>query len=199
MKKIYFLFITITSLLFSSCDDFLDVSSELAEQRNYESIFSSPEDTRRWLMDTYLGIPDPTNIFSSNGYGHPWPILSDELDLNAQPTDWNIEQITSSHFRAHRWNNYWLYIRQANIFLDRAQVIPETGETDFIDEIELNHLKAQARFMRAYYHFLLFELYGPIPIMDFVESPTNVGIDYARNSVDEVVKFIYDELTAIQN
>ena len=199
MKKIYFLFVTVTTLFFSSCADFLDVSSELAEQRSYESIFSSPEDTRRWLMDTYLGIPDPTNIFSSNGYGHPWPILSDELDLNAQPTDWNIEQITSSHFRAHRWNNYWLYIRQANIFLERAQVIPETGETDFIDENELAYLKAQARFMRAYYHFLLFELYGPIPIMDFIESPTNQGIDYARNSVDEVVKFIYDELTAVQN
>ena len=200
MKKIYILFITITTLLFSSCSgDFLDVSKELAEQRSYESIFSSPEDTHRWLRDAYLGIPDVTNIFSSNGYSHPWPILSDELDLNAQPTDWNIEQITSSHFRAHRWNNYWLYIRQANIFLDRAQVIPESGDAEFIDEIELNYLKAQARFLRAYYHFLLFELYGPIPIMDFAESPTNIGIDYARNSVDEVVDFIYSELTAISN
>ena len=200
MKKIYFLFFTITTLFFSSCTgDFLDVSKELAEQRSYESIFSSPEDTRRWLMDAYIGIPDVSNIFSSNGYSHPWPILADELDLNAQSTDWNIEQVTSSFFRAHRWNNYWLYIRQANIFIERAQVIPMSGETDFIDEIELDYLKAQARFLRAYYHFLLFEVYGPIPIMDYIESPTNTSIDFARNSVDEVVDFIYDELTDIAN
>lgn len=200
MKNIYSLFIIATLLLFSSCSkNFLDVSSELEEQRSYESIFNSPEDTRRWLMDVYLGIPDPTNVFSSNGYGHPWPILADELDLNAQSTDWNIEQPTASFFRAHRWGNYWIYIRQANIFLERAHVIPESGNTDFIDEIELNYLKAQARFLRAYYHFLLFQLYGPIPIMDFVETPTNTSIDYARNSVDEVVKFIHDELTDIAN
>lgn len=199
MKKIYFLFLTVVTLIFSSCSDFLDVSKELAEQRSYESIFSNPEDTRRWLMDAYLGIPNVANVFGANGYGNPWPILADELDQNAQSTDWNIEQPTSSFFRGHRWNNYWLYIRQANIFLERAQVIPETGETDFIDEVEFEFLKAQARFLRAYYHFLLFELYGPIPIMDFVESPTNTDIDYARNSVDEVVDFIYSELTDIAN
>src|SRR5690625_1987872 len=197
MKSKYILFLLIISGIVSSCSDFLDVSKELAEQRSYESIFSNPEDTRRWLMNAYVGIPDPTNIFSSNGYGHPWPILSDELDLNAQPTDWNIEQITSSHFRAHRWNNYWLYIRQANVFLERAVVIPPSGDADYIDESELVFLKAQARFLRAYYHYLLFELYGPIPIMDYLTSPEDMNIDYARNSVDEVVQFIYEELTAV--
>src|SRR5690554_1358095 len=200
MKKIYFLFLTVVTLFLSSCtDDFLDVSKELAEQRSYESIFSSPEDTRRWLMDSYHGIPDVSNVFGANGYGNPWPILADELDQNAQSTDWNIEQVTSSFFRGNRWNNYWLYIRQINIFLERAQVIPMSGETDYIDEVEYDYLKAQARFLRAYYHFLLFELYGPIPIVDYVESPTNTNIDFSRNSVDEVVDFIYNELTDIAN
>lgn len=199
MKQIYFLFLTIVTLIFSSCSDFLDVSKELAEQRSYESIFSNPEDTRRWLMDAYHGIPDVSSAFNPNGYGNPWPILADELDQNAQSTDWNIEQPTSSFFRGHRWNNYWRFIRQTNIFLERAQVIPMTGETDYIDEVEYDYLIAQARFLRAYYHYLLFELYGPIPIIDYIESATNTNIDYARNSVDEVVNFIYDELTDVAN
>lgn len=198
MKNIYILSVLL-SIAFTSCKDFLDVSRELGEQRSYESIFSSPEDTRRWLMNAYVGIPDPTNVFSSNGYGHPWPILSDELDLNGQANDWNFEQITSSHFRAHRWNDYWAFIRQANIFLERAAVIPRSGNADYIEQAELTFLKAQARFLRAYYHFLLFELYGPIPIMDHIASADDTGIDYARNSVDEVVQFIYDELTAAAN
>src|SRR5690606_6122510 len=198
MKNIYILSVLL-SIAFTSCKDFLDVSRELGEQRSYESIFSSPEDTRRWLMNAYVGIPDPTNVFSSNGYGHPWPILSDELDLNGQANDWNFEQITSSLFRAHRWNEYWLYIRQANIFMERAAVIPRSGNADYIEQAELSCLKAQARFLRAYYHFLLFELYGPSPIMDHIASADDTGIDYARNSVDEVVQFIYDELTAAAN
>lgn len=199
MKKIYISTILIISFLITSCSDsFLDVSKELAEQRSYESIFSNPEDTRRWLRDVYLGIPDPTNIFSSNGYSHPWPILSDELDLNAQANDWNLEIITPSHFRVHRLT-YWQRIRQANIFLERAQVIPGSGEADYIDQEELDFMIAQARFLRAYYHFLLFELYGPIPVVDVSANPDNTNIDYARNSVDEVVTFIYDELTEAAN
>lgn len=199
MKKIYILLISVLSLFATSCTgDFLDVSKELAEQRSYESIFNSPEDTRSWLMDVYLGVPDPTNMFSSNGYTHPWPILSDELDLNAQANDWNLETITASHFRAHR-TSYWQRIRQANIFLERAHVIPGSGEADYLDQTELDYLKAQAKFLRAYYHFLLFEIYGPIPVVAESANPDNVNIDYARNSVDEVVTFIYDELTEAAN
>ncbi len=198
MKKIYktVLWVLACAPLISSCVDFLDVSDELAEQRTYESIFSSPEDTRRWLAQAYVGLPDYTNIFAPNGYSNPWTILSDELDLSGQANDWNFEEITSSHFRAHR-RDYWRYIRQVNVFLERAQVIPKFGTADFIGEEELTFLKAQARFLRAYYHFLLFELYGPIPIMDRVISPDDTEIDFERNSVDEVIEFIYDELTEI--
>ncbi len=197
MKRIKFLFIFLFPLILSSCSDFLDVSDELAEQRDYESIFNSPTDTRRWLMDVYQGIPDPSDMHASNGFKHPWPILSDEIDLNAQANDWNLEVITPSHFRAHRWSGYWQYIRQANIFLERAHVIPKSGEADYIDEVEIAYLKAQARFFRAYYHYLLFELYGPIPVITEPANPDNTKIDYARNSVDEVVEFIYNELTDI--
>lgn len=199
MKNGNILIIFMMTLALSSCSNFLDVSDELAEQRNFESIFNSPVDTRRWLNDVYLGIPDPSNMHASNGYSHAWPILSDEIDLNAQANDWNMEIITPSHFRANRWSGYWQRIRQANIFLEKVHTIPQSGDADFIDEAELVFLKAQARFLRAYYHYLLFELYGPIPIITEPADPDNTKIDYARNSVDEVVQFIYDELTAVSN
>ena len=57
-------------------------------------------------------------------------------------------------------------------------------------------MKSVAKFFRAYYHYLLFEQYGPIPIMDKAADPSNPELDFARNSVDEVVKFISDDLTA---
>src|SRR5690606_25818954 len=70
---------------------------------------------------------------------------------------------------------------------------------DFLGESEVTELKAQARFLRAYYHYLLFELYGPIPIMTQSVAPEDPNLDFARNSVDEVVDFIYQELTEIAN
>lgn len=55
-------------------------------------------------------------------------------------------------------------------------------------------MKNEARFLRAYYHYLLFELYGPIPIMTEIADPSAADLDYYRNSVDEVVAFIDKEL-----
>lgn len=55
-------------------------------------------------------------------------------------------------------------------------------------------LKNEARFLRAYYHYLLFELYGPIPIMTEIADPSAADLDYYRNSVDEVVAFTIKNL-----
>lgn len=52
----------------------------------------------------------------------------------------------------------------------------------------------RSTFLRAYYHYLLFELYGPIPIMTEIADPSAADLDYYRNSVDEVVAFIDKEL-----
>jgi hypothetical protein len=101
----------------------------------------------------------------------------------------------SSHSAYGRWNLYYQLIRQANVFLERSKAIPQQGDADYISEQELFELQTQARFFRAYYHYLLFELYGPIPLMDYLADPNQASQDYARNSVDEVVKFVYDEMS----
>lgn len=190
-------------IVFSSCESFLDVSNELADERSLESIFSNPDEVRRFHRYIYTGIPNSMSmIFYSEftkrgGQTNPWALLSDELCNYAAafphsrpltPTD--TERIV------HRWRYYQL-IRQANLFLKYAKEIPLEGDADYIGAIELAELKAQARFFRAYYHYLLFEIYGPIPIVDFIADPSDPNLDYARNSVDEVVSFIYNELTEV--
>src|SRR5690606_14858075 len=97
-----------------------------------------------------------------------------------------------------RWNLYQL-IRHANLFIENAVEIPRKGNAEFIDSKEINDLKAEARFLRAYYHYLLFELYGPIPIVASSADPSDKNLDYARNSVDEVVDFLFTELTEVAN
>ncbi|TKC09507.1 RagB/SusD family nutrient uptake outer membrane protein [Pedobacter frigoris] len=198
--------LTFVLLNISACKkNFLDVSSELASQLTMEEIFSNATYSRQWHRNIFTGIVNSSGIILNTGSGgvtgldNPWPAFTDELK-NAQGT---LRSTTSTGYNAgsapfSRWNLFQL-IRQANIFLEKAVVIPNTGGTDFIEEAELTKMKAQARFLRAYYYYLLFELYGPVPILDKSVDPGSSELDFERNSVDEVVKFISDELTAVAN
>lgn len=198
MKYIFHsLIIATTTFGAVSCNkNYLDVSKELAEDRDMQKIFSTPADVRRWQRNIYAGIPNMANYSRNDisGLDNPWLRMTDEVKLR-QVTEYNLAPYTLSHSTWSRWSLYQ-YIRQANIFLANAVEIPATGQADFISADELAELKVQARFLRAYYHYLLFELYGPVTIMTEIADPNNRTLDFARNSVDEVVNFIYDELTA---
>ncbi|GAA4298479.1 RagB/SusD family nutrient uptake outer membrane protein [Aestuariibaculum suncheonense] len=204
-KTIYKTLILFTAFLINvSCNkDYLDVSDELAGEQTMEEIFSIPSQVRSFHRNIFTGIPESSNMIFSPSYtlgglDNPWAGLTDELKA-AQGT---LRSVTTNGYNSgnapfHRWGTLYTLIRQANLFLDNAKVIPQSGEADFIDIDELSQLKAQARFLRAYYHYLLFELYGPIPIMDFAADPSSPDLDFARNSVDEVVNFIDSELKAV--
>jgi hypothetical protein len=194
-RFIFLLMICLSTVLWTSCNkDFLDVSKELAEERDMEKLFSNPDDVRRWHRNIYSGIPNSAVWNGTpNGLNHPWPLVSDEYD-GQFANDWNLEPFDASNTRLSRWS-LWQLIRQANVFLENATEIAATGDADFLGMDELEGLKAQAQFLRAYYHYLLFELYGPIPIMNTAVNPEDENLDFARNSVDEVVQFIYNELT----
>lgn len=200
MKKLLFVIAVFCSaFLLGSCrKDFLDVSKELAEERDLEKIFSTPDDVRRWHRSIYNAIPNSGNMWfnSANGQDNPWTWMADEVEFR-NVVELNITPYNSAHDRFSRWG-FYREIRQANQFLEYSKPIPQNGPLlDFLDETELKDLRAQARFLRAYYHYLLFELYGPIPIMTESKSPEDENRDFARNSVDEVVDFIYNELTEV--
>lgn len=55
-------------------------------------------------------------------------------------------------------------------------------------------MRAEARFMRAYYHYLLLRLYGPIPIVETSRSADQIGASQARNTLDECVRWINGEI-----
>lgn len=197
----YILALGFSATLFSGCEDYLNVSDDLAAEMTMEEVFNNTSYARRFHRYIYTGIPDVSNIIITSAYAdltgldNPWPAVSDELK-SAQN---NVKTIPTIGYHAgsatlSRWSLY-KQIRQANEFIAYAHVIPQNGDVaDFIDEKELALLKNEARFLRAYYHYLLFELYGPIPIMTEIADPSAADLDYYRNSVDEVVAFIDKEL-----
>lgn len=194
-----------TIILQNSCSDYLNVSDELAAELTLEQVFDNVNYTKRFHRNIYSAIPDVSNIMINSSYAgltgldNPWPTLSDELKASQNNTK-TIPAVGYSAASAAfgRWSLYQ-QIRQACIFIRDAHTITSGESTgQIITEEELATLKNEARFLRAYYHFLLFELYGPIPIMtdDNIAESSSSDLDYYRSTVDEVVDFIDSELRA---
>lgn len=84
------------------------------------------------------------------------------------------------------WSTLYDGIERANMLLaniDRAE----------IDETQKNRIKGEAKFLRAYYYFLLVQNWGDVP---FKTEPTKSAADvyYARTPQTEVYDFIYNEM-----
>jgi hypothetical protein len=86
--------------------------------------------------------------------------------------------------------NLWRGIRDCNIFLENVDKVVD------LSDYEKGRWIAEVKFLKAYYHFYLFRMYGPIPIVDknipISGSPDEVK-PY-REPVDAVVRYIVDLL-----
>lgn len=203
MKKqnsIYTLLIAL--LCFVSSCDYLGVSDQLAGGlQNTEQVFDNVSYTKRWYANVFAGIPDYSGVNSVNvgAFKNPWTGMCDELVVGyGNSSKYNNSDRNVANMGFHRYGDCYKYIRQANIFLQKAHPIMTTGtQGDQLLEDELTQMKANVRFMRAFYHYLLFEQYGPIILVkDKIYNATE-DQDVPRNTVDEVIEYIDSELTAV--
>lgn len=96
---------------------------------------------------------------------------------------------TNTNIRDY-WRRYWIGVRKANDPINNIDRI-ESG-----DPYLLARLKAEARFLRAYYYTMLTSLWGDVPL---VLEPLDITAQVSRTNKDEVVDFIIEELDAITN
>ncbi|HEX7756371.1 MAG TPA: RagB/SusD family nutrient uptake outer membrane protein [Niabella sp.] len=175
------------------CNKFLDVVPN--DTPSLESAFSNRSVMERFLRTCYSHLPDPTDPFYYPAYFTSW----DEFDLRRDIRSNNSQagliaqglQNTNTPYQ-----DYWsgtnggspMYtgIRDCNIFLENAHIprdISEEERTRWISEV---------KFLKAYYHFFLLELYGPIVLVkenhSVSASPEEVR-DY-REPVDECIDYI---------
>jgi hypothetical protein len=85
-----------------------------------------------------------------------------------------------------RWHHTYAGIRQCNIFLEKI------GDVYDVESAERRRWISEAKFLKAYYHYVLFKRYGPIPIVD-VNLPIDANVEEVqvyREPVDNVVEYI---------
>uniref|UniRef100_A0AB33JGN2 RagB/SusD family nutrient uptake outer membrane protein n=1 Tax=Prevotella sp. GTC17260 TaxID=3236796 RepID=A0AB33JGN2_9BACT len=206
MKK-YYLYAICIALSFNSCN-YLDVEPE--KKGTLEEAFATENSARNFLYACYSFMP-----LSSDHNGEPQQNgASDETALTSQwASTWHFSKIVNvgAQTATNPIYNYWssyksltqpsrckaydLYsgIRQCYTFLNRIDNVPD------INTAEKEDMKAQSKFLIAYYHYLLLRLYGPIVLID-EEMSLNVTGDKLypkRRPYDECVQWISDRFDEV--
>jgi starch-binding outer membrane protein, SusD/RagB family len=203
-KKYFGLAILITTLavMGSSCKKHLDVVPD--NVATIEHAFKLRNEAEKYLFTLYsflpkggdgwynVGLTGGDEIwYPQNDQAHWHPIFriaQGQQNKDAPLFDeWAGERKGTGTKFDHQ--KIWRGIRQCNIFLEN---ISDLSKVPDIAPSERERWIGEAEFLKAFYHFYMFRMYGPIPIMD-----ENIGIDsdvdgsYSRRMpVDSVVNYI---------
>ena len=186
----------------SSCSDFLD--REYDSFNTKEMTFSSYDKTSRYLTNIYSLLPDGLNRFGS---GAMFDAATDDGEHAVD--DSNIQKFNTGAWNASDnpddvWNRYWQGIRLScefianadNVNMDKVKNDP-ASQTEYENRLkDIRIWKAEAMFLRAFFHFELLKRYGPIP---YITSTLSIYEDYshiARPSMDETVAAIVKDCDA---
>jgi hypothetical protein len=181
---------------FASCN-YLDIVPDKTE--DISLLFEQRESAYRALSTCYHFLPNHDGVYANEA------MASDELTVNFfQGTipgrDIMRGQQSADDPIMGYWNDTWMVVRTqesmwkgiyaCNVLIDNIDHVYDMTER------EQAQWKAEAIFLKAYYHFLMFAQYGPIPVMD-----TNIPIDAPaevmrvhRQPVDSVVSYIVNTI-----
>lgn len=184
MKKniLSFLFIGFLTISFSSCENYLDKAPESAFTE--QDVFSKLENFKKFFDSVYSGVVDGCEYNVKLGFSlwfsmwdrkFSWDALSDMSDAGRMRENQTIKGGTMSSLV-----DYFTYttaissvtgnqrpilgsqfsvIRIANTALQKITMLTDAKQEDIDDLI------GQAHFVRAFAHFTLFKVWGPMPYL----------------------------------
>ena len=190
-----------------SCKKYLNVTPDDVATLN--SSFSNANETEAYLFGCYANLQNLSDIRRNAGFTTSgeiiFPInLSDRTTLGGAGGDAGFTILqglqNADNPLLNYWDGYneglnlWQSIRMCNTFLANVNTpldLPAYEKTRWI---------AEAQFLKAYYHYWLIRMYGPIPIED-VALPVNATTDEVRvpqQTVDSCFNYVSNLLdTAI--
>ncbi|RAV30241.1 RagB/SusD family nutrient uptake outer membrane protein [Sinomicrobium soli] len=179
--KNIFCFFTLTGLLVSCQDDFLDLvpKDELTEKTtftSYENIL-----TYAWgFYDVFPGYVPSIPTSERNG----------DLFLRAAPnseSDWIWQRITVPGSSSD-WNDPYRNIRRINIMLDNL-------DGSGMDQTSIDHWRSVGYFFRSYNYFELVKKYGSVPWIEHAVGDNDNDVVYGpRTPRDEVTGTMLEQL-----
>jgi len=192
MKNIPIIYAMFVMLVLASCNkqSFLDQTQ--STDLNEQVVFADSAYTIDFLSGIYADIGFATWPKRFGGGG--LDACTDEAEgtgLGSINTfiQFATGTVNSNIITKDAWTTPYTNIRRANILLKN---LPNAR---FGDDIKVR-VKAEARFLRAYYYFILLEHYGGVPLMGDEVYGKDDAIPSTRNTFDECVEYIVAECDA---
>lgn len=169
-------------------------SSDITE----EMVFTNAEYTYYFLNGIYRRLNSGFFVFGTAGF------LGNAVDEGLHKASWdNAEKMalcswneTGYPINYNPWEKYYQGIRAANRFIHEIENVPNSEEPLMNNSIRIR-MKAEARFLRAMFHYELLKFYGGTPIINTVLVAADEDeLKKPRATFDEAVDFICDEALA---
>ncbi|WP_276483761.1 RagB/SusD family nutrient uptake outer membrane protein [Paraflavitalea pollutisoli] len=183
---------TLVTLVTSGCDKYLEQVPN--DRITIEQVFQKKGPSEQYLANVYNYVNDDFSQWE----GNPWGGNSDEIDItwSKYPTyALNIGNISAGATLFDTWGNYYRGIRSATYFINHidnnAEILALNGQS------RIDQYKAEARFLRAYFYFLLMRQYGPVVIIGETEIPADASAEamqLPRSAFDTCVDYVASEL-----
>ncbi|OQP61945.1 starch-binding protein [Niastella vici] len=155
------------------CKKYLDVTPD--NVATLESSFSNANEAQAYLFGCYSNLQNLADVRRNAGFTASGEILfpinmQDQTTLGGAGGDGGFNLMRGLQNSLNPLHNYWdgynmglrfwETIRQCNIFLENIN-IPQD-----VEPFTKKRWVAEAKFLKAYYHYWLLRMYGPIPIED---------------------------------
>ncbi len=185
--------LTITIILFSGGCNYLEKTPD--DILTLEMVFNDKTRTEDWLAGVYSKIPIPylnmvkhldalaDDYSPSKGWeAYGWDCIT-KIQGN-----WN----SSSGWGTNYWGDLPQKIRAAYIFIDNVKANPQ----QLVTEQEVTYMKAECRFLIAYYYYLLVSNHGAIPLQTWLSdfNTPSEELMIGQTPFDEVIAWIDNEL-----
>ena len=188
MKTLRNIFIAAGVILFVSCD-FLEI-----EPRG----FIHPQNYYEDENDAYMALVGVYNPLASQSfYGRDWFFaFNSQDDLGYYDRNYSTEELFLNNFTYtntrlnNLWTNLYAGINRANSFLE---YVPKVK---FSDEDLKKAYIGEAKFLRAYYYFILSSLWEDVPFRDKSVESLGQSSQIAATPKEKIFEFVVNEMIA---
>jgi hypothetical protein len=192
---------TLCASFCSSCVSYLESDYYFKDRMTLDKVFSSKQYSEEWLAHAYSDLGDACADVASKAYTPH--CFADDMYYGDRDIAYDIkekDELSYNRFRTGEysenekqatWEKCYRGIRNASTFVSNIDINKEMSAQ------QIDDYKAQARFVRAYYYWLLLRKYGPVPLLP------DEGIDYTldydaiavpRSSYEECADYIASEM-----
>ena len=192
-NKYLILLFSFLALGLMSCESFLDKQED--EQLTFDKIWESGPRTRQYWYNAMSFIN--SELGGILGDSNAWLGASDEATSTFNRGyrlinfgSWNPSNIP---YGDEQFDHYYKGIRECNVFLQNVDRLSDPS----VKQNEIDRMKIQTKFARAYYYFCMMRIYGPVfligdELLDFTASSSDLY--RPRNTWDQCVDYVVSEM-----